>query len=167
MPVEPVFTNTGDGVVLAETGLGKFQVVARTATSAFLADESPAVGGLGSGPDPYELLSAALGACTSMTLRLYADRKGWPLERVHVRVTHHRASPDARDQFERAIHVDGPLDVEQRARLLEIAERCPVHRTLERGSDVRTKLTPALIDPEFPGAGPLEHMRDMEAVSKS
>jgi putative redox protein len=151
----------GESVLVAETGLGRLQLVARTTGAAFLIDEPRAVGGLGSGPTPYDLLSAALGACTVMTLRLYAERKGWPLGRVQVSVLHHRASLAARDLFERTITLEGPLDEAQRARLLEIAERCPVHQTLDRGSDVRTTLTAApAAEPSASGAP--EHMRDME-----
>jgi putative redox protein len=151
----------GERVLVAETRLGRLQVTARTAHSAFLVDEPRAVGGLGSGPDPYELLAAALGACTAMTLRLYAERKGLPLERVQVCIRHKRASLDAHDRFERTITLEGPLDEEQRAKLLTIAERCPVHRTLERGSDIATALSPS--EPE-PAGGRPEHMRDMEQV---
>ena len=124
------------GVIVAETRLGKFQVLARGPGFALLADEPGAVGGLGSGPDPYDLLSSALGACTAMTIRLYADRKEWPLARVQVDVRHQRATLQTRDRFERAISLEGPLDDAQRARLLEIAERCPVHQTLERGAEL-------------------------------
>ena len=152
----------GDEVLVSETGLGKLQMVARTATGAFLIDEPVAVGGLGSGPNPYDLMSAALGACTTMTLRLYATRKDWPLKRVQVAVRHHRASLDARDLFERTISLEGPLDDTQRARLLEIANLCPVHKTLDRGSDVRTALR-GVGEPPL-GAGS-EHMRDMEAAT--
>ena len=149
-------------MLIAETGLGRLQVVARTATAAFLVDEPHAVGGLGSGPNPYELLSAALGACTAMTLRLYAERKGWPLTRVQVSIKHQRASLEAKDRFERTISIEGPLDDEQRARLLMMAERCPVHRTFERGAEVSTTITPAPMEAE-PAAGTAsEHMRDME-----
>jgi putative redox protein len=154
----------GEEVVVAETGLGRLQVEARTASGAILIDEPVSVGGLGSGPNPYDLMSAALGACTTMTLRLYAERKGWPLTRVQVSVLHHRASLDARDLFDRTISLEGPLDDAQRTQLLAIAERCPVHRTLDRGADVRTILSEAAASAEPSLAHPPEHMRDAEAA---
>lgn len=157
----------GEEVVVAETGVGRMQVEARTASGAFLMDEPISVGGLGSGPNPYDLMSAALGACTAMTLRLYAERKGWPLARVQVSILHHRASLDARDLFDRTISLEGPLDDAQRAQLLSIAERCPVHRTLERGSEVRTSLTDTAVTAEPSLAAPPEHMRDAEAAGLS
>src|ERR1700676_3331228 len=86
--------------IVAETGLGKYQVEARVGDAAFLIDEPLAFGGLGSGPNPYNLLSAALGACTTMTIRLYATRKAWPLARVRVAVKHSRPDLHARDVFE-------------------------------------------------------------------
>ena len=167
MPANPAAPLPGDTVLVAETGLGRLQLVARTASSAFVADEPVSAGGLGSGPNPYELLSAALGACTALTLRLYAERKGWPLVRVQVSVRHHRASIEARDLFERTISVEGPLDEAQLAQLLSIAERCPVHRTLDRGSDVQTTLTPAAMDAQPAEAVPPEHMRDMTQACES
>ncbi len=154
----------GESVLVSETRLGKLQMVVRSGAYAFIADEPRAVGGLGSGPDPYGMMAAALGACTAMTIRLYADRHGWPLERVQVSVEHHRASLDARDLFERSISLEGPLDGDQRQRLLEMAEKCPVHRTLDRGSDVRTRLTPSMLPSAGQGPGS-EHMRDMEQAS--
>jgi putative redox protein len=163
MPADPLAA-VGEEVVVAETGLGRLQVEARTASGAILIDEPVSVGGLGSGPNPYDLLSAALGACTTMTLRLYAERKGWPLTRVQVSVLHHRASLDARDLFDRTISLEGPLDDAQRAQLLAIAERCPVHRTLDRGADVRTSLSEAAASAEPSLAHPPEHMRDAEAA---
>ena len=113
-----------------------------------LADEPASYGGTNRGMSPYGFLSAGLGACTSMTIRMYARRKGWPLAHVSVDVTHDKvhaqdaASPgeDKIDHFTRVIHLEGDLDAEQRARLLEIADRCPVHRTLERRSHIETRL---------------------------
>ena len=99
-----------------------------------------------------------------MTLRLYAERKGWNLGRIRVSVLHHRASLQTRDLFERTIHLEGSLDEAQTARLLEIADLCPVHRTLDRGSDVRTTLDLAAMEPKT-GATPSEHMRDMQEAS--
>jgi len=136
-------TSAGETIFVAETGLGRYQVEVRVGNMAFLADEPIASGGLGTGPNPYNLLSAALGACKTMTIRLYANRKGWPLRRVQVAVRHSRADLQARDVFEADITLEGALDDAQRARLLEIAERCPVHLTLTRGADVRTALLPA------------------------
>jgi putative redox protein len=167
MPADLAAPLPGDTVLVAETGLGRLQLVARTASSAFVVDEPVSAGGLGSGPNPYELLSAALGSCTALTLRLYAERKGWPLGRVQVSVRHHRPSVEARDLFERTISVEGPLDEAQLAQLLSIAQRCPVHRTLDRGSDVQTTLTPAAMDAEPSEAIPPEHMRDMEQACES
>lgn len=110
------------------------------------ADEPASVGGTEAGPTPYDLLAAALGACTTMTLQLYARRKGWPLEEAVARITHRKihaldestlpAGEPALDHLDRAIELRGPLTGEQRARLIEIANRCPVHRTLERGVSV-------------------------------
>jgi putative redox protein len=149
-----------DAVTVAETGAGKFQVQVLASGGAFLADEPVSAGGLGSGPNPYDLLAAALGACTTMTLRLYAERKGWPLERAMVRVVHARTGEGGRDRFAREIVMAGPLDPEQRTRLLEIANRCPVHRTLERGSEIITVLSapPPADTLALAGEG---HLRDM------
>jgi putative redox protein len=150
-----------EGVEVSETGAGRFQVQVRAAGASFLVDEPAPAGGLGSGPTPYDLLGAALGACTTMTLRLYAERKGWPLRRATVRVLHRRDGLDARDRFAREIVLEGELSPEQRRRLLEIANRCPVHKTLERGIDVITVLTEqpleGRLDPE-----PMAHLRNMQ-----
>ena len=112
-----------------------------------IADEPKAYGGTNLGMTPYQFLAASLGACTSMTLRMYARRKKWPLAHVTVDVTHDRMhaqdAPSASeriDRFHRRIVLKGPLDEAQRARLLEIADRCPVHRTLETGAQVETEL---------------------------
>ncbi len=96
-----------------------------------------------------------------MTIRLYANRKGWPLARVQVDVRHKRADLNARDVFEADVHLEGDLDAEQRARLIEIAERCPVHLTLTRGADVRTVLLPSQAAPGQPAEGP-SHINCME-----
>ncbi|EBA05542.1 bifunctional alpha/beta hydrolase/OsmC family protein [Sagittula stellata] len=114
-----------------------------------LADEPQAYGGTDRGMSPYGFLSAGLGACTSMTIRMYARRKGWPLARVSVDVTHDKVhaqdagtQADTRiDRFTRAITLEGDLSPDQRSRLLEIADRCPVHRSLEAGAKIETRLT--------------------------
>lgn len=113
-----------------------------------LADEPHAYGGTNKGMTPYGFLSAGLGACTSMTIRMYARRKGWALDHVSVDVSHNKVhaqdaetgSGDKIDTWQRRIRLTGDLDAEQRQRLLEIADRCPVHRTLERTSRVVTQL---------------------------
>ena len=138
---------TEDAVVAIAAGEGKFQVRIETGEHSFLMDEPLAYGGFSSGPSPFDMLGAALGACTLMTMKLYAERKGWTVDGLSVRVTHRKTSPEARDQFERAIHFAG-VTHEQREKLIGIAERCPVHLLLERGSDVTTRVTEA----ELPGA---------------
>jgi putative redox protein len=154
--------SVGEIVVVDETRLGRFQVEARVGSSAFLVDEPIAAGGLGTGPNPFDLLSAALGSCTAMTVRLYAERKAWPLSHVLVRVSHHRGGLQARDTFSAEICLEGELDETQCARLMEIAQRCPVHLTLERGADVVATLAPpdARLGDETTTDG--EHMKTME-----
>ncbi len=135
-------------VVVRETGHGKFQQEIISGRHHLIADEPQDAGGLGSGPGPYDLLLASLGACTSMTLRLYADHKQLPLRRVSVRLRHSRiyASDCAEcetkdgmlDRIERMITLEGDLKPEDRKRLLEIADKCPVHRTLTSEIDIRT-----------------------------
>ncbi len=114
----------------------------------FVADEPVALGGTGLGPSPYELLLAALGSCTAMTIGSYARRKGWPLADVAVALRHERVHEadceecgDPRrflDRIHVAITLSGPLSDEQRARLLAIAEKCPVHKTLTSKIDIRS-----------------------------
>lgn len=144
-------------VVVAETTQGPFLNHVVVGRHRLLADEPESVGGFDAGPSPYDLLGAALGACTSMTLRMYADRKRLPLDRVTVEVKHGKVHADdcaecaenellagrsgMIDRFERVVAIDGDdLTDEQRTRLLEIADKCPVHRTLESVSTIVTRL---------------------------
>ena len=146
MAAERAATEPGT-VVVTETRASTFQQTIRAGRHSLVADEPVAVGGLDSGPGPYDLLLAALGACTSMTLRLYADRKQLPLERTSVRLTHSRVhaadcgtcetKEGMLDRINKEITVEGPLDADARARLLEIAEKCPVNRTLKSEIDIR------------------------------
>ena len=140
-------------VVVSEVGGGLAQEV-RAGRHVLRSDEPVSSGGTDTGPDPYALLLAALGSCTSMTLRLYARRKGWPLEGIAVALSHERlhgkdcedceTKEDARiSRVTREITLAGDLSAEQRARLLEIAERCPVHRTLAGKIRVVTELADA------------------------
>lgn len=136
--------------LVMETRGGRFQQSVALGRHHLLADEPISFGGLDSGPSPYEFLLASLGTCTTMTLRLYADRKNIPLERASVALTHnHRhaedgeaacdGKPAALERIDRAITLEGALDSAQRARLMEIADKCPVHRTLTSQLDICTK----------------------------
>jgi uncharacterized OsmC-like protein/esterase/lipase len=135
-------------VLVRETGNGKFQQEITSGPHRFLADEPVRVGGLDSGPGPYDLLLAGLGACTSMTLRLYAEQKKLPLERVSVRLTHNKIHAEdclnceikesMIDRIDRNITLEGALNADERKRLLEIADKCPVHRTLKSEIEIRS-----------------------------
>jgi uncharacterized OsmC-like protein/alpha-beta hydrolase superfamily lysophospholipase len=135
-------------VVVRETRHGRFQQAITVGRHRLIADEPVSVGGLDSGPAPYDFLLAGLGACTSMTMRLYAERKGLALDRVSVTLRHGKihaadcANCETRegkiDRIERTIGIDGHLSGPERARLLEIADKCPVHRTLRGEIDIVT-----------------------------
>jgi putative redox protein len=136
-------------VVVQETRNGKFQNTVAIGPHHLLADEPRAAGGDDSGPGPYDFLLTALGACKSMTMRLYADRKSFPLERATVTLNHSKihardcaeceTKEGMLDQIEVAIGLEGPLDADQRKRILEIADKCPVHRTLTSEIRILTK----------------------------
>ena len=132
-----------DGWITAHTGAAGFRTDVAVRGHGFVADEPVSVGGTDTGPTPYDYLIGALGACTSMTLHMYASRKGWPLEDVVVRMRESRSyAADCEScetqavgirRIERKIELKGPLTDEQRQRLLAIADRCPVKQSLERG----------------------------------
>ncbi|MBC8161476.1 MAG: OsmC family protein, partial [Roseiflexaceae bacterium] len=132
---------TAQGEVLVETPQGGFVTHVTAGNHQLIVDEPVSVGGSDLGPNPYELLAAALGACTTITLRMYADRKGIPLEKAVARLRHEKihaadcesceTSAGKIDQITRELEFVGPLDDAQRAKLREIADKCPVHRTLE------------------------------------
>lgn len=146
--------------IARDTGAGKFQVAVQVAGVALVLDEPVSVGGLGSGPTPYQMLASALAACTTMTLRVYALQKGWPVTAIRTLAGHQRqAGTTPADLFTRRIEIEGDLDAGQCARLLEIADRCPVHRTLEGGARVETALARAAAptEPAAAHAADLEH----------
>jgi len=138
----------GSVIVRSESGLRQ-EVTAGRHT--LVADEPQAAGGTDAGPDPYALLLSALGACTAMTLRLYAERKKWPLGEIRVELSHSRVyaedcagcdRPGTQvEQIKRSIVLSGPLDAEQVTRLAEIARRCPVHKTLTGGVQVSDEVS--------------------------
>jgi uncharacterized OsmC-like protein/alpha-beta hydrolase superfamily lysophospholipase len=146
---EPAADTPPGTVAVRETRRGKFEQEVILGKHRLLADEPVKDGGLDSGPGPYDLLLAALGACTAMTVRLYADLKQIPLKRTQVRLRHEKiyakdcAECETKegkiDHIDRAITFEGDLTAEQRARLMEIADKCPVHRTLKSEVDIRTK----------------------------
>ncbi|SES99364.1 bifunctional alpha/beta hydrolase/OsmC family protein [Oceanicella actignis] len=157
-PARPDEPPAAEGPVLvAEAAPDRFaQHVFAAPDAAFMADEPPSLGGGGRGATPYQLVAAGLGACTSMTIRMYARRKGWPLTHVEVELRHDRIHagdcadcPEGAgklDRFRRRIALHGPLDAAQRARLMEIADRCPVHRTLTGRIAIETEQAPPPAD---------------------
>jgi len=141
---------SADGtVIVTETGSGTFTRLIAAGHHELIADEPPPIGDDG-GPTPYDLLLGALGACTSMTVRMYANRKRWPLEQVQVTLRHKRIHAEDCEECETTKgfidHIDidielvGDLDETQRRRLLQIAERCPVHQTLTSEINIATSL---------------------------
>ncbi len=143
-------TNTDSLVEVEETLTGRYSQDMRSGRHVLVADEPESVGGNDTGPGPYEYLLMGLGACTSMTIRMYAERKQLPLKRVKVRLGHQKIHADdcsdcetregKVDEITREIFLEGDLSDEQQQKLLEIANRCPVHRTLTSEIKVRSKL---------------------------
>jgi putative redox protein len=129
-------------VVVSENGLGRYQQAVQAGQHALIADEPASVGGADAGPAPFDFIMAGLGACTSMTLRMYAERKALPLTRVSVALSHDKVEIDGvmRDRIHRDITLEGDLSAEQRQRLLEIANKCPVHRALSQSIQLDCKL---------------------------
>jgi putative redox protein len=133
---------TSRTITADDPGLGGLQCLIQAGPASFVADEPVDIGGFDMGPNPHDLVAAGLAACTAHTLRLYAKRKSWPLGALHVEVTHSReASATPPDRFTRTIRLGGDLDEEQRARLLDIAEKCPVHKLLTGGAAISTTLS--------------------------
>jgi putative redox protein len=142
--------SAADEHVVTHTGQSGYLTDIMVNNHSLIADEPLNVGGTNLGPTPFEYLISALGACTSMTLRMYADRKEWPLESVNVKLKHKKVPADECEscetkqgkinQFDREIELEGPLDEDQKKRLLQIADRCPVHRTLKSEIIINTKL---------------------------
>lgn len=145
---EAKYIRPDDNRTYTQTGESGYYTEILANGHALASDEPKSVGGTDAGPTPYDLVSAALGACTGMTLRMYADRKEWPLKGVKVRLHHQKihardcetceTEDENIDHIDREIVLDGPLSEDQRARLLEIANRCPVHQTLVEGVHVST-----------------------------
>ena len=142
--------------VVVRLGAAGFRTEIEAGQHALVADEPVEVGGTNGGPTPYDLLAASLGSCTAMTIRIVAERRGWPLEGVVVGLRHRRVhEKDCEtcatervgiDQFDRWIELSGPLTEDQRAALLQIADRCPVGQTLTRGVRIAAVAPPPAAD---------------------
>ena len=135
---------TAPHVTVSESGNGPYGQIVTAGHHVQAADEPERVGGHDTGLSPFEYVMAGLGACTAMTIRMYAERHGLALEHVAVRLNHKRVATNdergVRDHFQRIVTLSGALDDAQRTRLLEIAERCPVSQTLRRSSEIETTL---------------------------
>jgi putative redox protein len=148
--MQPLASPATDGEVIAHIGEEHYRTDIYAGPHRLTADEPKDAGGTDTGPNPYGLLTAALGACTSITVRMYADRKQWPLKGLKVHLTHDKVyakdceecedRPGKVDSFERVLELEGDLSPEQRQRLLEIADKCPVHNTLTSSSRIVTRL---------------------------
>jgi putative redox protein len=148
--MQPAASPANDGQVVVQIGREHYRADVYAGAHALVADEPAQVGGTDAGPSPYGLLTSALGACTAITLRMYADRKQWPLDGISVRLSHDKihaqdcAECETKvgklDKFEREITLSGALSAEQKQRLLEIANKCPVHQTLESEVIIETRL---------------------------
>jgi putative redox protein len=146
--VEEAHEETHGHKAVVRIGKEHYRTEVLTDGHVLVSDEPPSLGGTDLGPTPYNLLLAGLGACTAITIRMYADRKEWPVEAVEVHLEHQKVAPDETDctsekpgkidLITREVILVGDLDEKQRARLLDIADRCPVHRTLEAGPCIRT-----------------------------
>lgn len=132
-------------VVVAENGQGRYQQAVVAGQHRLIADEPASMGGGDAGPAPFDYVMTGLGACTSMTLRMYAERKQLALTGIRVELSHDKIEIDgvARDRIQRRITLDGDLTPEQRARLLEIAGKCPVHRALSQSIQLECALKEA------------------------
>ena len=130
-------------VIVTETG-PHYQQEIRAGAHRYYADEPASMGGADSGPAPFDFLMSALGACTSMTLRMYAERKGWAIGRIQVELSHEKLEEGGRkiDRIRRRIDIEGELSDEQRQRLLDIALKCPVHRALLQPMDLVAEILP-------------------------
>lgn len=147
--MKPIENEPSPNQVNLRTGTVPYTTWIQSGPHRMLADEPTSLGGQGEGPNPYDYLLAGLGSCTSMTIKMYADRKKWPLEGVHVALDHQKIHADdcadcetrvgKIDEIERVIRLEGDLSDEQRQKLMEIADKCPVHRTLHSEIKVRTE----------------------------
>lgn len=125
-------------ITVTETGEGNFTQSIRMGKHIITADEPEAIGGNDNGPNPYDLLLASLGACISITLRMYALRKNIPLKTMHIRLDHQKV--DDEDLIHSTVYVEGDLTSSQKEELLKIAEKCPIHKTLEHSSSIKIAL---------------------------
>ena len=154
------------GALVVETHNGPFQVEIMAAGRRLVADQPVSAGGMGMGPTPFDLLAASLGACTSMTVRLFANRHQLPLEKMRVEVTYSPAAELSEVDFERTIELTGRLSPDQERVLLEVAERCPVLKTLG-AVEVRTRCG-VIGDPEKVAAqAKIAHMIAMEQALRA
>ena len=140
-------------VVVMENGKGRYQQEVIAGQHHLLADEPASVGGADAGPAPFDLLMAALGSCTSMTLRMYAERKELPVRKISVALSHERLEIDGslRDRINRTITLEGDLSAEQRQRMLEIANKCPIHRAISQPLLIASQLAEQPYPYDFQG----------------